>query len=167
MGWYELDAVGTPQRLDPRGYGGGFTLIEVMVAMGIVGFGLLTLAAMQLHALKQSTSGRHSGDASAVARTHLEQAHRLPWGDLDEAIDTWVAPTWSGSASVAITLVDIPGGQTAIEQVYDVDWRVSDVGTSGCLRDIEVRVRWTEPSRPDPKQRVVATRRYNWGSGGC
>lgn len=147
--------------------GGGFTLVEVMVAMGILGFGLLTLAAMQLHALKQSAAGRHAADASAVARTHLEQVHRLPWSDLDEAVGAWVAPTWSGSASVANTRVDMPGGQTAVEQAYDVDWRVNEVGTSGCLRDIEVRVRWTERPRPTAKERMMATRRYNWGSSGC
>jgi prepilin-type N-terminal cleavage/methylation domain-containing protein len=167
MEWNQLDAVGPIKRKRRENQGDGFTLIEVMAAMGILAFGLLTLAAAQIHAIKQSAAGRHTGDAAAVARTHLEQVHRLPWTDLNEAIDAWVPPTWSGSAAVANTLVDMPGGQAGLEQAYQVDWRVSDVGISGCLRDIEVRVRWTEPPRPDPKERVVATRRYNWGSGGC
>ena len=162
-----MDAVVHAPRPSKRRPHGGFTLVEVIVAMGILAFGLLTLAAMQIHALKQSAAGRHTGDAAAVARTHLEQVHRLPWLDLDTAVGNWVDPTWVGSAASANTSVDMPGGQAAVEQAYEVDWRVSEIGTAGCLRDIEVRVRWAEASRPDPKERVVSTRRYNWGSAGC
>ena len=44
--------------------------------------------AFEAAAVKQSAAGRHTGDAAAVARTHLEQVHRLPWLDLDTAVVT-------------------------------------------------------------------------------
>ena len=145
----------------------GFTLIEIMMALGVLGFGLLGLAVMQLHALAQSSAGRHTGDASAVARTHLEQVHRLPWSVLDSAVGSWLPPAWIGSSSSVETQVAMPGGGSAVEETYSVDWRVTEVGAVGCLREVEVRVRWNEPNLSSAKVSTLATRRYNWGAAGC
>ena len=142
-------------------------MIEVMLALGVLGFGLLGLAVMQLHALQQSAAGRHTGDASAVARTHLEQVHRLPWNVLDSAVGSWMPPAWIGSSSSVATQVAMPGGGSAVEETYSVDWRVTEVGAVGCLREVEVRVRWDEPNLSSAKESTLATRRYNWGSAGC
>lgn len=150
-----------------RGRCEGFTLIEVMVAMVVLAFGLLGLAVMQLHALQQSAAGRHTTDASAVARTFLEQAHRLPWSAFGGAIGAWTSPAWVGATSSVTTQIATPGGGQASEKTYNADWRVTDIGTGGCLRDIEVRVRWTEVKVSTPKEVVLATRRYNWGAPGC
>ena len=60
----------------------GFTLVEVMITLAILGFGLLALGAMQLVAIKQGSAGRHTSDGAAIARSHLEQAARLPWATL-------------------------------------------------------------------------------------
>ena len=146
----------------------GFTLIEVMVALAILGFGLLTLAAMQLNAMTQGSAGRHTGDASSIARSYLEQIHRLDWATLTAARDNgpWTDTFWPNAPSTVNVTVDVPGGgATATEHTYNLTWNVTDI--NACLRDVEVRVSWSEDGRSTPKNLTLATRRYNWGSTGC
>jgi len=146
----------------------GFTLIEVMVALAILGFGLLTLAAMQLNAMTQGSAGRHTGDASAIARSYLEQVHRLDWATLTTARDNgpWTNVFWPSAPSTVNVTVEMPGGgATATEHSYNLTWNVTDI--NACLRDVEVRVSWNEEGRSTPKTLTLATRRYNWGSSGC
>lgn len=146
---------------------GGFTLVEVMIAMAVLAFGLLGLAVLQLHALQQSAAGRHTTQASHVARTFLEQAHRLPWSALGDAVGTWTAPGWGGATSSVSTRIATPDGGLSSEKTYDIDWRVTEIGVAGCLREVEVRVRWPEAKVSTLKESVLATRRYNWGAAGC
>lgn len=145
----------------------GFTLIEVMIAMAILAFGLLGLAVLQIHALQQSAAGRHTTQASHVARTFLEQTHRLPWSALGSAVNTWTDPGWGGATSSVSTQIATPDGGLSSEKTYDIAWRVSEVGAAGCLREVEVRVRWPEAKVTSLKESILATRRYNWGAAGC
>lgn len=135
--------------------------------MAVLAFGLLGLAVLQLHAFQQSAAGRHTTDSSAVAQSFLEQAHRLPWSALDTAVDVWTPPAWLGATASVMTQVATPDGEVVSEKTYDVDWRVAEVGIAGCLREVEVRVRWPEAKSSFPKETLVATRRYNWGAPGC
>lgn len=151
----------------------GFTLIESMAAIGILAFGLLTLAVLQLEALSQGSAGRHTGDASAAGRTALEQAQRIPWAVLSADVGAgWVAPSWTGALATVSTNVATPnGGGNNVERAYTVNWRVQNILDGGgvpnpCLRDIEVRIAWTEANIPT-KSLDLATRRYNWGGAGC
>jgi prepilin-type N-terminal cleavage/methylation domain-containing protein len=125
-------------RCRSRGRNGGFTLIEAMIAMAILGLGLLALAAMQLHAMKGGASGRNASEAAAIAQTRMERLQGQTWTD--------VAPT--GGWTVA--QVETGSGQTNL--TYSVDWRIADV-VVGSTRSIDVRVTWDERGRPD---RVVA-----------
>ena len=149
----------------------GFTLIEVMIALVILAFGVLGLALMQLQALTQSSQGRHTGDALAVARSHIEQVNRIPWSELDvaTAAATWIAPSWVGSTPTYNMSIEQPGpAGTLSEQSYSVEWLVNDVGTAPiCLRDVQVRVTWAEEDYSNNKTLVLATRRYNWGDPSC
>ena len=147
----------------------GFSLIEVFIAIGILGFGLLSLAVMQIEALSQGSAGKHSVDAAAVGRTTLEQAHRVPWTVLDaaQAAGTWTNPNWTGAAPTVNVLLTAPGVGALVEHVYGVQWRVTDIGTSSCLRDVEVQVSWTEENLPAAKTLDFATRRYNYGDPSC
>ncbi len=157
----------------------GFSLVELMVALATLGL-VATLALRtftnqhrtyvvidDVSEVQQSAAGRHTTQASQVARAFLEQAHRLPWSDLGSAVGTWTAPAWGGATSSVSARVDTPGGGVAAEKTYDIEWRVSEVGLAGCLREVEVRVRWPEARTSVPKQSVLATRRYNWGAAGC
>lgn len=154
--------------LEPRA---GFTLVEVMIALGILAFGLLTLAVMQLQALNHGSAGRHTTYAAAVARSYLEQVNRVPWTVLSaaQAVNNWTAPGWTNAAASVSAMVDMPAGAgQAAEHAYAVDWRVTDVGAAPvCLRDVQVRVTWSEDIGAPSKSLVMATRRYNWGDANC
>lgn len=157
-----------------RRHAGGFTLIEAMVAMTVLAFGLLTLAAMQLHAFRQGSAGRHTQDAAATARTYLEQVQRVPWSELDtaQAVGNWTNPSWNGAPATVNRSMSVPGGgPDPTEHSYNVQWLVSDVVVGGnpdpCLRDVAVRVSWAERNRSTPKTLELKTRRYNWGDVSC
>ena len=147
----------------------GFTLAEVMIALAILGVGILALSAMQVEALQQGSAGRHTADASATARSYLEQVHRLDWATLTAARDNgpWTNVFWSGVSDTVNVTADLPGAGNVVstEHAYDVRWTVTDV--TSCLRDIQVRVSWAEEGRSTPKSLILATRRYNWGDAGC
>jgi prepilin-type N-terminal cleavage/methylation domain-containing protein len=145
----------------------GFSLLEVVIAMAILAFGLLTLALMQVHALKQGSAGRHTADGGAVGRTYIEQVHRIPWALLTAAVGAgWQNPTWAAAPATVATVVTRPDGGTATEHSYTVQWRVTAIAGTTCLRDVEIRVNWAEQNQPG-KQNVLATRRYDWGNPGC
>ncbi len=148
----------------------GFSLIELMIAITILSFGILSMTLMQLTALKQGSAGRHTVDAAAVGRTYLEQVHRLPWAVLTTIQDTgWATPAWAGVRSSIDTAVNSPDGVTQIENTYNVQWRVvSIVPAAPCMVDVEMRVTWVEtPEVGQTKVLDLATRRYNWGGAAC
>jgi hypothetical protein len=94
----------------------------------------------------------------------------VPWSELDaaEAAGTWVAPAWAGAPAAQVT-VDRPGGAAdTTEHSYTIQWKVTDVGAAPvCLRDVEVRVTWTEQGSSTAKTHVLGTRRYNQGDANC
>jgi len=146
----------------------GLSMIEVMIAIAILSFGILGMTVMQLEALRQGGAGRHTTDAAAVGRTYLEQVHRLPFATIDGVKDTgWLVPAWAGVRSSFDTAIASPGGGTAIEHTYNVRWRITTVPTSACVLDIEMQVSWNENGTPAPKNFVLATRRYDWGGAAC
>jgi len=164
------------ERPVPRGArrSDGFTLIEAMIAMTVLAFGLLTLAAMQLSAFKQGSAGRHTQEAATTAAAYIEQVQRIPWSELDTAqgVGTWTNPSWAGASATVNRTMNVPGGGAAVtEHSYNVQWLVSNVVVGGnadpCLRDVAVQVSWTERDRPAPKTLELKTRRYNWGDSSC
>ena len=134
-----------------------------MIALGILAFGLLTLAAMQLEALRQGSGGWNQTQAAALARDQLEQIRRLPW--------TQVAPTAGFEPVPWINNAGLPAGQVASQlqsasagaqtrQVYAVSWRVQAVPSDANLRTVDVQVSWAEPNRPN-RTVTLSTVRYN------
>jgi type IV pilus modification protein PilV len=123
----------------------GFTLLEALIAMSILGVGLLALAAMQLFAMRGGESGRRTTEASAIAQDRMERLERATWTD--------VAPTggWTTAETVSSS------GQSGVE--YDVSWRIADV-VAGSTRSIDVRVTWQEPQRGS-RSLAMSSMRFN------
>ncbi|MDH3213436.1 MAG: prepilin-type N-terminal cleavage/methylation domain-containing protein [Myxococcales bacterium] len=135
---------------NPKRGSQGFTLIEVMIALGIFAFGMVTLSSMQLHAMQGRSSGRHTTQAAAIAQTQMERLQQQAWAS--------VAPTagWAPAVTVANTVQSSPD---RVEQAYTVDWRIADL-VAGWTRTIDVRVQWDEPKRPG-RSLVISGVRFN------
>ncbi len=123
----------------------GFSLLEALIALSILGVGLLALAAMQLHAMRGGESGRRTSEAAAIAQARMEQLQRATWTD--------VAPTGGWTAGSTIS----SPGQSGVD--YEVRWRVADV-VAGSTRTIDVQVNWDEPERGS-RSLAISSMRFN------
>jgi prepilin-type N-terminal cleavage/methylation domain-containing protein len=119
----------------------GFTLVEVLVALGILATGLLVVAAAQLHALRGGATGRHTSDAAAIAHSRIEGFQRMDFADPAlQATAGWSAPI------TRTTDVQTPDAIGAVEMTYTVQHRITDLNAN--LKSIDVQVVWDEPARP-------------------
>jgi len=130
----------------------GFTLIEVMISLGILAFGLLGVAAMQLYSLRQGQVGKHTAQAATVAQDRLERLNRMSFAALNPA------GTWQNVGTVTETIVAASGNRD--EAVYTVQERITNV-VANYTKNIDVRVTWSEAEDPN-KVVVISTRRYKY-----
>jgi type IV pilus assembly protein PilV len=99
---------------EPRGQNGGFTLIEVMVAIAILSFGILAVAMMQTNAMRANYRGYHLTEATTLAQDRLEFLLSQPFDDDD--LD-------AGS--------DIPDPRGATPDGYTIKYEVTDLTVHG------------------------------------
>lgn len=129
----------------------GFTILEVVIAMAILGFGLLSVALMQIQAMNGGRSGRHTSQAAVIARDQMETFQRVAWGSAA------LAQTAGWSAPVVVN--NQPDGGGGTEQAYSVAWRITDVDANW-IKNVDVRVTWNEPSFAN-RTLTISSRRYN------
>jgi len=122
----------------PRRGARGFTLIETMVAMVILAFGLIAMLAMMTAAMAGGRVGKHSTDAARIARDQLEEFHRLDWDDAD------MAPTGGFLAPVPVVTSVEYAGAAQQEMAYGLSWRITNHPTDPALRLVDVLVTWQE-----------------------
>jgi len=111
------------------------TLVEIMVALVVLAFGLLGVAALQVRAISESSGGQHLSAASALARNRVEELTRIAWDDTD--LDD-SGGAWSADAPVSTA-----------DQTYNVAERVTldAVEPATTIKAIEVRVTWNDEKR--------------------
>jgi prepilin-type N-terminal cleavage/methylation domain-containing protein len=61
----------------------GFTLLEVIIAISILTFGLLAVATMQTTAIRGNYNANCITEATTVGQDRLEELLGLPYGDAD------------------------------------------------------------------------------------
>jgi len=144
--WMET-ATGRPSRAAR-----GFTLIEVMIVIGILTFGLLALSAMQIHAMQGSDRGRHATNAAAIAENEMELLQQDPWASIG-VTGGWI----NDPAENNNTQVD--GGGSNLERSYSVSHQIADLQPT-FTRAIDVRVSWTEKSG-EVRSITLSSVRYN------
>ena len=130
----------------------GFTILEVMIVIGILSFGLLSLAAMQIQAMKGSDRGRHATNAAAIAESKMEQLQQDDWA----SVAVTGGFVTDGSEQNAVTL---DGGTNINERDYSVFYQITDVQAT-FTRAIDVQVSWTEKSG-ESRSITLSSIRYN------
>lgn len=158
----------------------GFTIIEAMISMSVLAFGILGVASLQIATLKRTSTSRYSLEASQVAKNQMSQIRRLPWNALVETSNGGVdwellCPTIvAGGACIGGVVGDsgYPGAfpatlptvgmtQTGVDGVvynlvsYQVEWRVQEVvgaapAPKECRKDIFLRISWREQAGVGP-----------------
>ena len=108
----------------------GFNLIEVMVALGILAFGILAVASMQESSLLASSRAYNITNGTCVAMDKMEDLVALAYTDPDLS-DT------NGAYEVHPTETQ---GRFTIDYAVEAN---DGVLPSGC-KQITVRVSWTE-----------------------
>ena len=129
----------------------GFSLLEVTIALAVLGVGLLAMLVLQVYSLQDGSRGRHTTAAAMIGRDQLERIQRMPFSSADLAVVGWTTPPWLGNgADPSLDPGEVPvrvaqPGATATEKVYTVWYRViADAGGNTSLRNVDLEVTWEE-----------------------
>lgn len=112
-----------------RGEDGGFSIVEVLIAMSILSVGLLALAQMQITAMQMNRANANRAEAEIVAQQQMENV---------------INATWPGVGGLAGTF-----SVTRNSITYDVTTTVGAI--VNLTRQVQVRVAYN-----DGKDRAVA-----------
>lgn len=114
----------------------GISMIEVVIALAILGFGVLAGAAAQLTAIKLTSKSRMRTEAYYLAEQQME-AFRVMSG---ASIDTIIAagPNDPGNP------ID-PDPNDGLARSFNRSWTITTDAPEAGLYTIEVRVIWVDP----------------------
>ena len=146
-----MDGMMKPMTARASRAAGGFTLIEVMIVIVILIFGLLSLAAMQIQAMKGSDRGRHATNAAAIAENKMELLQQDAWATIGVTGGFVADP-------VEQNIIQLDGA-TSLERSYNVSYQITDLQAT-ITRALDVRVSWTEKSG-EARSITLSSIRYN------
>ena len=138
----------TPRPLPPRRptREGGFSLIELMVALVLLGIGILSIANLFPLGSRTQLRDRMRTSAADLAQQKMEQLRIVSWSAADLSVGTH--PSTSGET---LSLTD--------EGTFNRRWIVeSQAGAFADMKRVTVRVIWTY-QRPDTVNLITYFRR--------
>ncbi len=126
----------------------GFTLLEVLIAMAILGFGMLGMMGMQLRAMTEETIAREAADASRIGSDTAEQVMRMAFAQVPSTGGAWGAPNFINHAGHPVGEVPVqvqqPDGAVVDQGIFNVLWRVENILGQPLLRTVDVAVQWND-----------------------
>jgi len=109
-----------------RGKGSrGFSLVETMIAITVIGIGVLSLASLFPLSMRKVTRGDLESRATFHAQARLEEMKRTPW----------------------TALVNAAGADT-VETVFFRSWTVQEDAPVNGMKTVSVAVNWTDGQGP-------------------
>ena len=118
----------------------GFTMVEVMVAMGIFFIGFLAVAHMQMKSVNGNAAARIQTEATAVAVDRLERLTYLPYNhpDLDE----------------------VTSPHQVNEGAYTVVWNVTDDVPINATKTIDITVTSANPNAKPVRMQFIKSQGF-------
>lgn len=102
----------------------GFSLVEVLVALFLIGLGVLAAAPMFIYAMQGNATGADFGSVGAIAVERMEQLRS----------QTFINLPAGGSLTVSQT-----GYSDLTDPDYILRWRITDDATPATIKTISVR----------------------------
>lgn len=124
---------------------GGFTLLEVIVAISILTFGLLAVASMQLTAIRGNYNASNITEGTTVAQDRLEELMGLTYGHGDLSDPGTGTDGGDGVATNYLDPNPPPG--------YTISWDVESDNPVTNSKLITITVQWQD--KGVPKQTVL------------
>jgi prepilin-type N-terminal cleavage/methylation domain-containing protein len=110
---------------------GGFSLVEVMVALIILTVGVLGLAATTMYVVRQTTLSEMTTERSASLQSVIERLRATPYDSLESGSDEigqykleWTVET--GNRTKLITIISVGPGLTSASGVPAIGASVTD-----------------------------------------
>ena len=100
----------------------GFTLLEVLIGLVILAFGLLAIAGMQITSVKGNFFSNNMTQASILAQDRLEVLRNLDWNHADLSIGTHEEGQISGTIFSRKYTVSLVPGTNMLNIVVTVSW---------------------------------------------
>lgn len=128
---------------------GGFSLLEVLIAVSVFAVGVLALAQMQIVSMSGNTTARRITGAATLAQGKLEELKALPFSHADLTDKDASGDAGFGTAGLDDEDASADGSVTGVEmmgQEFDVFWNVAaDSPVSDC-KTVRVIVRRNQPA---------------------
>lgn len=115
---------------------GGFTLLEVIVAVSILTFGLLAVASMQLTAIRGNYNAYNITEGTTVAQDRLEELMGKTYGDSDLSDPGTGTDGGDGVATTHQDPSPPPG--------YTISWDVESDNPVANSKLITITVQWQD-----------------------
>jgi len=138
----------------------GFTLIEALIGISLVGFSLIVMFGFHSQAVRSNKNARKMTACTYLAQTQLERVLALPWtaesrhadlednlSDTTSSISEWefLEHPNSGSQPDALNAANEDDDDLG-EPVYYVTWDLNDVDTESTWSRIRVRCQYYDHS---------------------
>jgi len=138
----------------------GFSLVEVLVSLSILAVGLLSLALLQVTAIKGNAGASKSTIAAELAQTKLELFRRDAWSAIVDSTNT----TFDGGTIPIYASVPADAGDnvTVRGTTFYRIWRVLP-NTTGSLKTVTVWSCWQD-DRGNWHSVMLVTQRANVGT---
>lgn len=115
----------------------GFSLIESLIALVIVSFGLLAIAGVHLKLARGEDIARQRGEATRLAQEKLEELRSFTQLDAAAGVNSW-----GGMAGATDTISNDPNAYHA-NTTFTRTWQVLD-SVDDAWRRVRVTVAWTD-----------------------
>lgn len=115
----------------------GFTLLEVLVAVSILAFGILAVGSMQVASIRQNGYANQVTEASVLARDRMEKLMGLPYANI-------------GLNAGAHQDSNPPSG-------YTITWQISDGCPSGCTTPANTKLMTVTVANAGLNRNIVLT----------
>jgi type IV pilus assembly protein PilV len=117
----------------------GFTLVEILITIGILTFGLLAVASMQVSAIRGNDFSSNVTEATVLAQDKLELLSTLPYAhsDLQDQDGDFSSGLADSGASA-----DYSETPAAPFSRYTVSWNVSENNPVPDAKTIRVIITW-------------------------
>ena len=115
----------------------GFTLIEIMVALCILSFGILAVASMQTSAIRGNSSARDLTEATVLAHDKVEELITLQYNHA-------YLQDMSGDGDNGLADVGANADYQETQGKYTIYWNISQNSSINNTKTIRIILTWTE-----------------------